>query len=207
MRHSFHLGAFQIDRLVFLWTMFSLILPSFCPTPSPFSLPSTAPCFLSPIQFSTLKSLHLPLFCLLLNFYYLSYSTLFPHLHTTSCSVFTLSSDLITSHLHPPLSPTFISITFQLPLSPPPVSSRPFLIRTMIRPKTRFWNTKLALASSNAPLWRRHPPLLLSPTSGRNASPPLLRPHAFSSNKWYVWMDVCLDKTRGFQLFFHNFPD
>lgn len=69
---------------------------------------------------------------------------------------FLFSSLLLTSltshvsHLSDLSSLTFMSFTLCLPPTSPSPYTYPFLplpIRTMIRPKKRFWNTKLALAS------------------------------------------------------------
>lgn len=128
-----------------------------------------------------------------------SSSRLSPFLSLSSSFLPSCFSHPAFSSPHHPSSHLSILILFTLlPFTPLPHPSSlplPSLIRTMIRPKTRFWNTKLALASLNAPLWRRHLPLLLSPTSGRNVSPPPpLQRYVFSSSKWYVCLDVELEK-------------
>lgn len=141
VKHGVHLVSLHIDRLMFLW-------PQFFP-PCPFLLlsfpisPSLSPSFFSflpfPIIFLSLD-LALPFFKLS---FYSGFYFLFSSLLLTS-----LTSHV--SHLSDLSSLTFMSFTLCLPPTSPSPYTYPFLplpIRTMIRPKKRFWNTKLALAS------------------------------------------------------------
>lgn len=174
VRHGIHLVLLLIDRLMSLWAVKTNFFPPFHPLW--FSFPPFFSLFFWPFLTFFLPS---------------SLKTLSPFVHPAFPpwqfypNPFSLSS----------FKPHFIQ-TYLLPFTHPPYPLLPScpshsLIRTMIRPRTRFWNTKLALASLNAPLWRRHLPLLLSPTSGRNVSPPHpLQRYAFSRSKWYVCLDV-----------------
>lgn len=110
--------------------------------PSPFLLhypPPSFPSFLFPSFFCLLILLSL--------FFKLSFYSGFYFLFS-SLLLTSLTSHV--SHLSDLSSLTFMSFTLCLPPTSPSPYTYPFLplpIRTMIRPKKRFWNTKLALAS------------------------------------------------------------
>lgn len=186
VKHSLHPVSLQIDRRMFIWRMpFLLILLSFCRAS-----------FLSLFHFIFLLFfVSFSIISICLHFLYVLLGCVFFIKPVTFLPFLCVCPFLNSSFSSVP--PVFLTTSY---FSNPSHSAcsftqSPFFptspIRTMIRPKKRFWNTKLALASSNAPLWRRQPPLLPSPASGRNVSPPLLlQRYAFSSNKWYVCLDV-----------------
>lgn len=205
VRHGVHL-LFSTD-----WQTNVPVTWIFTPSPSPphppllilFLLPSvpSSSSFL-PVHFTLLPSLLHAFPSLFLLFFPLSLSYFLSILHPLplSTTIFYSPSPPLPHNCHiPPLSQPQPHWTISV--TPPHLlfSTSLFIlllhspIRTMIRPRMKFWNTKLALVSLSAPLWRHHLPLLLSPTSGRNASPPLPQQRyvfSSSSSKWYVCLGV-----------------
>lgn len=198
-----------IDRLMFLWPEFSP-LPHPHPTPlsSSFSycllcLPPLLSCLyislglFSAAIFTSCLSLALPFILSSLSLLFPFHSSPFTFIYHHFLLPLPTSAPQLS---YPTLVPTTTSLNHIC--HPPPhllFSTSLFIlllhspIRTMIRPRMKFWNTKLALVSLSAPLWRHHLPLLLSPTSGRNASPPLPQQRyvfSSSSSKWYVCLGV-----------------